>query len=270
KLAPGKLLRAEQLHLKLVRARLKEKAGEQRLDDLFGAGDPPDPKKLPAAAAALAQRLALWLPDDARLLWQLGELAGAHGDASTRAAILDGCVTEFGLRHPALLERRKAARAEKAKPGTKKEHEAHAWLFKPRSSRPLASKGALDKLPAADPKSLNALPWEVLAETTMDAKARPAFHKHLKELAGKRVAVEGYMQAIGDGTDLGAFLVVENPVGCWWCEMPGMELMVLVEMPEGKSGPRTRERVKVTGTLSLNATDPENFLYIVKDAKVEK
>ena len=29
------------------------------------------------------------------MLWQLGELANAHGDVATAAAILEGCVTEF-------------------------------------------------------------------------------------------------------------------------------------------------------------------------------
>ena len=270
RLAPGKSLRAEKLHLRLVRGRMKEKPGTQSLDDLFGAGDPPDPKKLPAAAAALAQQLALWLPADGRLLWQLGELAGAQGDPATRAAILDGCVTEFGLRDPKLLARRKAARAALAGRGTKKDHEGHASLFKPRSSRPLLTKGALEKLPAIAARGVNALPWDVLAETSVDSKARPTFHRYLKELAGKKVALDGYQQPIGEGTDLGAFLLVENPVGCWYCEMPEMTALVLVELPEGKAGTRTRARLRITGTLALNAADPENFLYILRDARIEK
>jgi hypothetical protein len=46
--------------------------------------------------------------------------------------------------------------------------------------------------------------------------------------------------------------------------------MVLVEMPEGKAARYTRERIRVTGKLKLNATDPENFLYLVQDAEVRK
>jgi hypothetical protein len=39
-------------------------------------------------------------------------------------------------------------------------------------------------------------------------------------------------------------------------------------MPEGKTRTYTRGQMKVTGKLKLNATDPENFLYILRDAKV--
>ncbi len=286
RLAPGKYVAAEKLHLRLVRLRLHEKPGSQALDDLFGvrwlgpkgsyeAGQlaPAQRKQLPAAAPALAQRLALWLPADGRLLWQLAELANAYGDVLTAAAILDGCVTEFGLRHPDLLAHRKIVRAaanelKKARPGTKKEHEAHALLFKPRSTRPLVSKTALAALPAIDPKGTNVLAWEVIGETTVDRQARPSFARYLRQLDGKRVVLRGHMQPIGEDGGLGAFLLIENPVGCWYCEMPELTHMVLVEMPEGKAARYTRERVRVTGKLKLNATDPENFLYIVGEARV--
>src|SRR5205085_6042095 len=89
-------------------------------------------KKLPEDAAAVAQRLALSLPADGKLLWQLGELAGAHGDVRTAAAIMDGCVTEFGLRSPELRAHRQANRAaadELAKKGdggaATAQHEGH-------------------------------------------------------------------------------------------------------------------------------------------------
>src|SRR5262249_15279939 len=119
RLAPGKHLAAEQLHLKLVRLRAREKAGTQSLDDLFGVRyvgpsgkyergtlAAEGSKKLPSTALAATQQLALWLPADGRLLWQLAELAGAHGDVAVSAAILDGCVTEFSLRHDELSAHR--------------------------------------------------------------------------------------------------------------------------------------------------------------------
>ncbi len=286
-LAPGKHVQAERLHLKLARLRQREKPGAQALDALFdgtfvgpggnyeaGRIDPAQQKKLPTGAVALTQQLALWLPNDARLLWLLAELANANGDVTTAAAIMDGCVTEFGLRSPELHAHRKAVRAaadalaKKAAPGSKAEHEGHALAFKPRSSRPLLSKAGLDALPPIDPRGVNALAWEVIAETTLDRQARPTFAKYLQELDGKQVVLRGHMQPLGEGTDLGAFMLVENPVGCWYCEMPDVTGIVLVELPEGKSGRSTRERIKVTGKLQLNAHDPENFLYTIRDAKV--
>src|SRR5262249_1638240 len=114
RLAPGKFQKAEQYHLKLVQFRLRQ-GKDAPLDDLFGiryVGDrgeygpgklaAAEKKKLPSHAVAAAQQLALWLPADGRLLWQLGELANAYGDVRTAAAMLDGCVTAFGMSQPEL------------------------------------------------------------------------------------------------------------------------------------------------------------------------
>src|SRR5207248_3172631 len=103
RLAPGKLQKAEESQLKLVRQRQRQSRGSDELDDLFGAlfvGEQGkyeagklaavERKKLPSDAVAVAQQLALWLPADGRLLWQLAELANAHGDVKTAAAIMDG------------------------------------------------------------------------------------------------------------------------------------------------------------------------------------
>src|SRR5262249_11089349 len=86
RLAPGKLQRAEEYQLKLVRFRQRTQRDSQVLDDLFGVRfvgesgkyEPGklgavERKKLPSDAAAVAQQLALWLPADGRLLWQLAE-----------------------------------------------------------------------------------------------------------------------------------------------------------------------------------------------------
>ncbi len=287
RLAPGKWQPAEELHLKLVRLRARQAADAQTLDDLFGvhfvgASGKFEPgklteaerKRLPAEAVALVQQLALWLPADGRLLWQLGELAGAHGDVATAAAILEGCVTEFGLRDPELRAHRLAFRAaadERARAGSedaKAVHEGHAGALKTRSSRPLARKVDQTPLPPVDPKGVNALPWSVIAETTLDRQYRPTFASYLKELDGKQIQLNGFMQPLSDEQDAGSFLLIEYPVGCWYCEAPETTGIVLVELPAGKSRQPGRGLVRVTGRLTLNATDPENFLYTIREAKV--
>lgn len=45
--------------------------------------------------------------------------------------------------------------------------------------------------------------------------------------------------------------------------------ILLVELPEGKSFHYTRGPIRVRGKLVLNATDPENFLYTIRDAEVQ-
>lgn len=276
-LAPGRHDRAERLHLRLVRLRAAGKAG---LDDLFGVRyvgesgrfEPgslaaAEAKRLPAAALALAQQLALWLPHDARLLWQLAELANAHGDLATANALFDGCVTEFGLRDDELMARRRAVRAARPRDVAKKDHDAHALAFRPRSSRPLAETIDPADLPPIDKGKANALAWEVVGKTTVGRDGRPSFPKYLRELDGLKVTLRGHLQPLSDG-GAGAYLLIEHPVGCWWCEMPEMANLVLVELPEGKTARYVRDRVAVTGRLKLNADDPEKFLYLVRDAEV--
>jgi hypothetical protein len=276
RLAPAKLRKAEQLHLKLVRLRARQPRDAADLDDLFGiqyVGDSgkfeagrlaeAQRKRLPDDAVALVQQLALWLPADGRLLWQLAELAGANGDAATAAAIMDGCVTEFGLRAEQLRQHRRAYRA-----AAEKGHEGHAVSFKPRSLRPLARKLDRAPLPAIDPKGVNALPWSVVAETTLDRQFRPTFPRYLKDLDGKKVTLNGYLHPLGDNADLNAFLLVEYPIGCWYCEQPEATTIILIELPEGKTYRYTRGQVRVRGKLVLNATAPENFLYTIRDAEV--
>jgi Flp pilus assembly protein TadD len=282
RLAPAKLRPVEQLHLKLVRLRARQGRDAQDLDDLFGISyrepgvlSAAQRKRLPNDAIALLQQLALWLPADGRLLWQLGELAGANGDVATAAAILDGCVTEFGLRSAELRAHRRAYRDaadERAKnrDDAKARHEGHPGLFKPRSLRPLVRSLDRTPLPRIDPKGVNALPWSVVTETTLDRNYRPTFPPYLKDLDGKKVTLRGYLQPLGDDSDLDSFLLIEYPVGCWYCEQPEATAILLVELPEGKTHPYTREQVTIRGKLVLNARDPENFLYTIRDAEVQQ
>ncbi|HWG41439.1 MAG TPA: DUF3299 domain-containing protein [Gemmataceae bacterium] len=288
RLAPDKVRKAEELHLRLVRLRGRETRDAQKLDDLFGiqyvgTSGKFEPghlaeaqrKRLPMECIALMQQLALWLPADGRLLWQLAELAGANGDVTTAAAIMDGCVTEFGLRASDLRNHRRAYRTatdERAKKegDAKTMHEGHLGLFKPRSLRPLVRKLDQTPLPSIDPKGVNVLPWSIVTETTLDRRYRPTFPRYLKELDGKQVTVSGYMQPLGDDADLSAFLLIEYPVGCWYCEQPEMTAIVLVELPEGKTHGYTRGQVQVRGKLVLNARDPENFLYTIREAKISE
>src|SRR5262249_13095569 len=124
RLAPQNLQSAERYHLKLVRLRAAEKrTPTDAPDDLFGVkyvgeSGKPEPGKLAADerkrargdAVAFVGRRALGLPADGRLLWQLAELANADGDVVTAAAILDGCVSEFGMGSPDLRKRRQIYR----------------------------------------------------------------------------------------------------------------------------------------------------------------
>jgi len=109
---------AEKYHLELVKLRYREFAGSpsgralahEKLDDLFHGEKGPvrfagesgryeagkvaaaERAKLPAEALAIVQQLIIWLPDDTRLYWLLGELYNANGDIEAAAKIFDNCV----------------------------------------------------------------------------------------------------------------------------------------------------------------------------------
>ncbi|QJW96257.1 DUF3299 domain-containing protein [Frigoriglobus tundricola] len=282
RLAPAKLKPFEQAHLKLVRLRLKEgKAANATLDDLFGvkyvgpSGAPgagkiadTEQKKLPDNAVAVAQQLALWLPADARLLWQFGELCNAFGDVRAAAAALDGCVTEFALGSPDLRKRRLIYRAAADDLAKKPDHEQHRGTLKVKSSRPLVKAFDESLLPVIEADKINALPWPVLAATVLNAKGRPTFAKYLEQLDGKTVALTGFMQPTKEELTVSSFLLLEYPVGCWFCETPDPTGLLSVELKGGKTAESRKGLVKVTGTLAINRDNPEGYLFQLKDARI--
>jgi tetratricopeptide (TPR) repeat protein len=282
RLAPGKLQQAEEYHLKLVRFRKQKKGG---LDDLFGiryVGDDgkyepgklaaAERKKLPEGAVAIVQQLALWLPADGPLLWQLAELANIHDDFKVAAAMMDGCITQFGIQSPELRLNRQMTRLaseDQAKTAAKAEHGGeHVSLLKARSKRPLLIKLDTTLLPPISATAVNAMPWALLGETNVGKDFRPTFAKYLKELDGKLVSLTGYMQPLSEELEVAVFMFIEYPVGCWYCEMPEVTQIVFVELPANKTAAYTRSMVRITGRLVLNSTDPEEFLYTIRNAKV--
>jgi len=123
-------------------------------------------------------------------------------------------------------------------------------------------------LPPIKADAANPLPWGVIAGTTIDAKARPTFPAHLEKLDGKTVVLHGFVQPLGDAKEFGGFLLLEYPVGCWFCETPEPTGLVSVELAAGTRTSAKRGLAKITGVLALNRDNPEDFLFRVKDAKV--
>jgi len=283
RLAPPRWKPVEEAQLRLVRLRQREPKNTLAVDDLFGVSfvgptgkpepgkiDPAARKKLPADDVAVVQQLGIWLPNDGRLLWLLAELANAHGDVRTAAAIMDGVVTESAITTPEARERRqlyrKAADEIARLPDT--EHARYRGDIVFKSARPIGRTLDVATLPAIRPDGVNPVPWAVLAETAVDQPFRPKFHKHLRQLDGKTVSLTGFMQPVSTDRAATGFMLIEYPVGCWFCESPEPSGIVYVETAGGKPVPLKRGRVKVEGTLKLNTNDPEDFLYTLTGAGV--
>src|SRR5207244_488123 len=182
----------------LLDVRLRNEKAEYEPGKLAAA----ERKKLPAAAVADLQMLALWLPADGRLLWLLAELAAAHGDLRTASAIMDGCVSDFALRAPDLRRHRQSIREAIERqtrdgPPPKNDHEGHAGPLKTRSTRPLLDRNSLAALPPIKPEGINSLPWSAVTRTSVDRRYKPTFPTYLKELEARQVTLTGYIQPIG-------------------------------------------------------------------------
>lgn len=280
RLAPEKHRGAERLHLKLVESRRQANAARPGLDPLFDvryftpASDAmPDAerKKLTPRDVALAQRLALSLPADGSLLWQLAEMAASFGDVRTAASMMEGCTSQFNMDHPDLRRRRLLMKeaSEKlpaATIGDKTAHApGHAGTLAFRSRRPLVPASIDAALPPIRNVGVNPVPWEALGSTVYEGKFPPKFSDYVKKLDGKTVALTGFLQPLNE--DASAYLFIESPVGCWYCDMPDLTGMVLLDAP-GDSIPFQRGVQRIVGRLSLNDDDPESFLFVLRDAKL--
>lgn len=260
RLAPKGWRAAEELHLKLVRGRVKETKGADGLDDLF------DFKKLPADALALTQQLVAWLPTDARVLWQLAEVAHAVGDVRTAANLLDGAVVEFGIKSEAARERRRAVRAAADELAKTEDHTKPFGGVTFASKRLYPKRFDVSSLPKIDPVKANPLPWAALDETEVGKKFAVKHLPYVAALDGKTVTVAGFMQP-QKADEVTEFLLTEFAVGCWFCDSPGP--LQVVQVDAGKPVPFTTGLVTVTGKLQLNTTDPERLLFTITDATVK-
>lgn len=282
KKAPATFKRAEEYQIKLVQLRQKDPKIIETFDELFGipftnakgevrAGeiDPLQLKKLPKDAPEIVQQLLLWLPQDTRLLWLMGEVVHARGDVRTAANILDG-VIEGGLTCKEVRERRRIYRAESDRIAKlpDEEHAKYRGDIEFRSTKPYQRSLDTTKLPEIRVDGINYLPWFVVNETVIGKPFRPKMHKHLTQLDGKKVSMVGYMQPLTLDSDANAFLLVEHPVGCWFCETPDPASILLVNLKAGKLTTIQKGQVKVIGVLRLNTTDPEEFLYTLTEAQV--
>lgn len=289
KLAPLELKPIEALHLKLALARLREKqpAGLDSLFDIvysssdgshrLGRLTASERDKLPREMVALTQRLALSFPNDARLLWQLAEQAVVFGDLANASSMLELCVGEYAMSDPALRHSRQAILAALDNtiiPQTKSQ-EAHTGhgsgaRLEFRSRKPLIQQPFdVNRLASSTPGQPSLLVWPILAETAADPRRfKPTFHPYLQKLDNKPVTLTGFLHPLTDDLDCTSFLLVEYPIGCWYCTAPDITGIVYISMKPGVTARFTRDVITVTGSWKLNSADPDEFLFTINNATV--
>jgi hypothetical protein len=273
-LAPPPWRRYEEYHLKLVQMRRAEKKGPiNAVDNLLGlrfdgpAGMwPLDPRSLsPTDAAAIVQQLALWLPDDGRLLWLAAELAYTLGEVHVGATMLEGCIKEFRLTTQAVRQRHQLFRDAAQRFNR---HELHRTLFQPRSTRPLVQAFNEELLPPPRKNGPTPLPWPLLQAAVIHPHTGIEFPKYLLRLEGQLVDVQGFLHPLAQHPHAQEFLLVPYPIGCWFCETPEPTSMIYVKLAAGRQVENTRSLMLVTGRLQLNRDNPETFLFTLEQAVV--
>src|SRR5262249_805451 len=144
---------------------------------------------------------------------------------------------EFALTAADAREHRKAFRAaadEIAKlPDS--EHAKYRGDIAFKSTRPISRSLDPTALPAIRSDGVNPLPWAVLSETVVDKPFKPRFHKHLQQLDGKKVSLTGFMQPVTMDIEVSGFMLVEYPIGCWFCETPEPAGILYIEIAGGKA-----------------------------------
>ncbi len=288
-LASPEQKQVEQLHLQLVRQRLKGGNGLDRVFTLsystaqghrLGKLPVDELKKLPGSAVALVQKLALSFPQDGLLLWQLGELACIYGDYATASELFDLCIGEYGLSNPALRQSRQAIktvmeRNTVTQPAEQQAlHQTHGTSLRLefKSRRPLIPKPLdVSTLASVKPGEPSLLLWPILAETaTTTNRFAPRFHTYLQKLSDKPVTLTGFLHPLTDDLDCTSFLLVENPIGCWYCTAPDLTGLVFITMKENSTTRFTRDVIQVTGKLKLNNNDPDEFMFSIVEASVNQ
>ena len=91
-----------------------------------------------------------------------------------------------------------------------------------------------------------------------------------KQLENQKVQIEGHMQPVGEEHESSTFLLLENPVGCWYCEMPSLNGMVLIELKDLKVVRMSRQTQIIKGKLQLRKDDPEKFLFTILEAEMQQ
>jgi tetratricopeptide (TPR) repeat protein len=128
-------LRVERILFEIWKARLREskergaRAPVETVDGVFQvrfigndgkyeAGNIAEEEKakLPSDAIAVVQQLLLWLPEDTRLYWLLGELYNVAGDIRSAATVLEECSDSRRFHPEELKEHRSILRAAIPKP----------------------------------------------------------------------------------------------------------------------------------------------------------
>lgn len=129
-----------------------------------------------------------------------------------------------------------------------------------------ASAAKIKGLPVSSPE------WTTLGHATDGTDPStafgdlPRFTPEIKALESKPLTLTGYVQSLGGGFGKQEYLLSSAPFHCPFCYGGGRASLVRVLTKSHL--PETDGVVTLTGTLALQGTDPEEFYFTLKNAKI--
>lgn len=120
--------------------------------------------------------------------------------------------------------------------------------------------------------------WNTLAMVTFDSVFDEDFGIHVQKpvvnpvaqaLADTEILVDGFIIPLTGKVEQSHFMLSRYPQSmCFFCGKAGPESAMQVFMKGGKKVPFTDKKIKVKGTLRINATDINNLLYTLDQAEI--
>lgn len=118
--------------------------------------------------------------------------------------------------------------------------------------------------------------WLVLAEVGFENRPSretgfmiesPKFSNQLKSYHGKKVTVKGYLIPLSEMGGRQEYMLSSLPFNqCYFCGGAGPE--TVVEIQTTQSIKFVTRQITLEGILSLNDSDPDHHMYIIKNARL--
>ena len=122
-------------------------------------------------------------------------------------------------------------------------------------------------------KGIPSLVWaklyDISYETASDQYGEymvPKFSDETKKMDGQVVTLPGYMIPFETGFNEKHFILSSLPLNaCFFCGVGGPESVI--EVYSSKEVKYTDKPIEIKGKLTLNAKDPDQFMYILVDSE---
>jgi len=118
--------------------------------------------------------------------------------------------------------------------------------------------------------------WQTLAKVEIEKRFDetmnfevdyPTFSEEVQKLNGQRIELEGWMIPLEELQGESYFVLSSLPfANCFFCGGAGPE--TVAEVFSKDEIDFTEKRIKVKGTLKINADDPLQLMYILQDAEI--